>query len=234
MSTADPHADRAGSSTEPLEIEVKLAVSRPRRIARLLRHPDPGGLAGFLPVGAATSRTIVDRYLDTDQEGGKLAQAWMRARLRRHGSHVTLAVKRASQERDGVTERVELQSPATTSLDADRWPPSAARTALLQATGVGKLQEVARLRQHRVVRVVRRGPTSVELSLDRVDAMVGDRLLDRRYELEAELLEGARGDLAELADALRQLDGIEPAVGSKLAFALEARGHATPRGLAEG
>jgi inorganic triphosphatase YgiF len=211
---------------EPTEVEVKLGVSLPRRISALLRNPDPAVLAGFRPVGPLTRRTIVDRYIDTDQEGGRLASASMRARLRHHARRVTLTVKRSGVQTEGVTERMEVEAPATRTLDPERWPPSDARSVLLARVGSSKLGEVARLRQRRIVRIVERGPTRVELSLDRVDAMVRDRVVDRRYELEAELLAGDREDLAELAEALGRLDGVSPAAGSKLGFALAARASA--------
>lgn len=213
---------------EPLEIEVKLGVSRPRRIAALLRNPDPTLLAGFEPAQPIQQRMIVDRYLDTDEVDGRLATSLMRVRLRQHGRLTTLTVKRSGTETNGVTERVEMEAPATREIDPERWPDSAARTALIEAVGTSRLSEVARLRQHRLVRVVRRGRTTIELSLDRVDAIVLNRLVERRYELEAELMQGDREDLAELAGALVQLDGVGPPAGSKLAFALAARAAATP------
>lgn len=212
---------------EPTEVEVKFGVSLPRRISALLRDPDPDLLGGFRPAGPLARRTIVDRYMDTDQEDGRLASASMRARLRHQGRRVTLAVKRTGVQTEGVTERMEIEAPATRDLDPERWPASDARAALLDRVGSSKLGEVARLRQHRLVRVVERGLTRVELSLDRVDAIVRDRVVDRRYELEAELLAGDRDDLAELAVALGRLDGIGPSAGSKLGFALAARASAT-------
>ena len=226
----DEDAGASAAGSEPTEIEVKLGVSLPRRVAAVLRNPDPSVLAGFTPLGPLVSRTVTDRYLDTDQVGGRLATGAMRARLRHAGRNVTLTVKRTGVEAGGVTERVEIEAPATRNLDPRRWPASAARAALLDRIGADKLAEVARLRQRRLVRVFGRGATRVELSLDRVDAIVLDRVVARRHELEAELLAGSRADLAELADALARLDGVGPAAGSKLVFALEARtaaGHPT-------
>jgi inorganic triphosphatase YgiF len=208
---------------EPLEIEVKLGVSQPQRIARLVRGFERSRLAGFDPLGEPRVVTLTDRYVDTAQTGGWLQALGMRARLRTQGRAVVLAVKRSGTERSGVTVRVELQAAATASLDPRHWPPSAARSALLEAIGDAPLQEIAVLRQRRLIRPVGRDATSVELSLDRVDAMEQGRVLARRHELEAELLSGAESALAGLADALRRLDGITPPVGSKLAFGLAAR-----------
>jgi inorganic triphosphatase YgiF len=164
----------------------------------------------------------VDRYLDTDRGEGRLALALIRARLRLAGRSVVLTVKRTGVEADGVTTRVELEGPATRSLDPRRWPDSAARSALLEETGGAPLIEIARLRQRRFTRLVRRGATTVELSLDALAALDGGRVAGRRHELEAELKAGDASALADLADALRGARGIGPALGSKLRFTLEA------------
>jgi inorganic triphosphatase YgiF len=226
MSAGEP----PDSSPEPLEIEVKLGVSRPLRIARLVRSFERFRLAGFEPLAPAAVVTVTDRYLDTELVGGWLQALGMRARLRSQGGSVVLAVKRGGLERAGVTVRVELQAEATASLDPRHWPPSPARAALIEAIGDEPLLEIAVLRQRRLVRPVGRGETRVELSLDRVDAMERGRVLARRHELEAELLAGDERALASLADALQRLDGITPPVGSKLAFGLSARKSMARRG----
>ena len=210
-------------SAEPLEVEVKLGVSRPGRIAALIAEPDPAVLAGFEAAEPLITRTVVDQYLDTAEVDGRLSVALMRARLRHRDGRVTLTVKRSSREQDGVTERVELEGPATRYIAPHDWPASAARTALLEVIGSSGLVEIARLRQARTVRVVRRGGTRVELSLDRLGALVDGRVVARRNELEAELLEGDRADLADLAAALTRIAGLGPPLGSKLAFAIAAR-----------
>ena len=207
----------------PLEIEVKLGVSRPARIARLIRGFEQRDLAGFAPVDAPRVVTMTDRYVDTASPGRRLQAAGLRARLRSQGGAVVLAVKRAGVIRAGVTVRTELQAPATHSQDPSHWPPSDARSAVLEAVGGEPLVEIAMLRQRRLLRFIARAGTMVELSLDRVDAVQGGRVLARRHELEAELIDGDETSLAELAAVLRQLDGITPPVGSKLAFGLAAR-----------
>jgi inorganic triphosphatase YgiF len=221
-----------GPPAEPVEVEVKLSVARPRVVGRLIRHPDPDLLAGFHPAGEAHLVRVTDRYLDTAQVNGRLAAGLVRARLRRHGRGVTLTVKRPGVEAAGVTTRVELEAPANRALAPDRWPASAARTVVLDIAGGASLGEIALLRQHRLTRVFRRGGTRVEVSLDRLDALDGGRVADRRYELEAELLAGDAAALAELAGALGRVVGVAPALGSKLGFALAARAAAGARNSA--
>jgi inorganic triphosphatase YgiF len=166
--------------------------------------------------------TLTDRYIDTDSIAGRLAAAGVRARLRDSGDVVTLTVKRAGLEALGVTTRVELEAPATRAVDPEAWPDSMARTALLDAAGDGRLREIARLRQRRLTRRLRRGSTVIELSLDALEALDGAHVAGRRYELEAELISGDEDDLASLSDALRRIPGVGPALGSKLRFALDA------------
>jgi len=208
---------------EPTEIEIKLAVSRPSVIRRLLNQPQPHLLAGFEGTAPPHQVRVTDRYLDTSPANGELARAGIRARLRRRGDEVKLTVKRPSTERRGVSTRVELEGPATRSLDPARWPASDARTALERGLNGQPLQEIARLRQRRLTQILRQDGTAVEISLDALEAMDGGQVLARRHELEAELKEGAEAALALLGDALLEIDGVEPPLGSKLAFALEAR-----------
>lgn len=172
---------------------------------------------------------ILDRYFDTAVTGGRLQQRAMRARLRRRGQAVTLTVKRSGAFRtDGISSRVELEAPGTWSLDPDRWPASDAKRALLDAIGGGSgdrgepLVEIGRLRQDRLVRIVRGQGAEIELSLDRVDAMADGRVARRRYELEVELKHGDEAALASLGETLARIPGLGPAAGSKLLFALEA------------
>jgi inorganic triphosphatase YgiF len=210
--------------TEPVETELKLSVSMPRRIARLIRELEGANLGSFRPEGPPQHVVIVDRYLDTALSGGRLQQRAMRARLRQRGRSVTLTVKRSGTARtDGISARVELEGRATAALDPHRWPASPARAALLEAIGDEPLVEIGRLRQDRLVRIVRGDGAAMELSLDRVDALVDGRVGARRFELEAELKHGAETALTALGQELARVRGLGPPAGSKLAFAVEAR-----------
>ena len=217
----------AGAS-EPREIEVKLGVAEPRVIRGLLTATDRPFPAGFRAAGPVHVVSLTDRYLDTDQIAGRLFLAGIRARLRRERGVTTLTVKRTGVELRGVTTRVELHGEATRSVDPRRWPASAARTALLEAAGSEAMREIAQLRQRRLTRLVARGGTTVELSLDALEAVADGRVVARRHELEAELVRGEETALAELGEALLLLDGIGPPLGSKLRFALESAGVEVP------
>lgn len=227
---ADSEAERAGAAgpagqagREPVEVEAKLGVSRPRRIARLIRDLDSGPFGDFAAAGPVRVVVHTDRYLDTAEPGGLLFERGARARLRRHGRTVTLAVKHSASVAAGITTRTELEGPATDSTDPGRWPESGARAALVAAVGGRPLLEIARLRQLRLTRLVRGHGATVELSLDREDAIVQGRVVERRYELEAELKAGDASGLERLLEALTQVPGLGPPAGSKLAFALAAR-----------
>lgn len=136
-----------------------------------------------------------------------------------------LTVKgRSSALTDGVTTRMELESPATPDLDPAAWPDSPARALVMDTIADGRLVEIAALRQRRHVRMLRNASTSVELSLDELSALeAAGGVLATRVELEAELKSGPAEPLLGLARALSNVAGLGPPLGSKLEFALSAR-----------
>ena len=73
----------------------------------------------------------------------------------------------------------------------------------------------------------------MELSLDEMDALDGDAVVDRRVELEAELKAGPVEGLEDLAAALLEIDGVGPPQSSKLDFALGSRVAAARSGAPE-
>ncbi|HEY2916926.1 MAG TPA: CYTH domain-containing protein [Candidatus Limnocylindrales bacterium] len=203
---------------EPVEIEVKLSVADPVSLLRELARLPPTRLAGFGREGRLRRVVVTDRYVDSID--GALARVGARARLRSGPGGVVLTVKRRGLEVGGITERVELEGPATAELEPQAWPSSAARAAIIEAVAGGTLVEVVRLRQRRAIRMLRRGDTLVEVSVDQLEALDGDVAIASRWELEAELKAGDRGALAELAGALRRIHGVGPPLGSKRGFAL--------------
>jgi inorganic triphosphatase YgiF len=214
--------DENPPAAEPVEVEVKLGVARPAAVRALLLRPDADRLAGFAAAGEPHVVTLTDRYLDTDRWDGRLYVAGIRARLRRQGRATTLTVKRASALDRGVATRVELHGQATSTIEPRRWPPSAARSLLLETLDGEPLKEIARLRQRRLTRMFGRDATTVEVSLDALEALDGRLVVGRRHELEAELVAGDEVALAELGEALLAIEGVGQPLGSKLRFALEA------------
>jgi inorganic triphosphatase YgiF len=206
--------------SDGVEIELKLSVEQPEIVRSLIEAPRPDQLAGFEPAGDVRDVVVLDRYFDTADHA--LDAALARARLRASQGLVVLAFKRAGAVEEGVTERVELEGPATPELDLARWPESPARTELRGIVGDSPLVETARLRQQRLVRDVRLGSTQVELSLDRLEALDGEAVVAIRWELEAELKAGSRDDLVALSNALQAVPGIGLAAGSKRLFAMLA------------
>lgn len=210
---------------EPIEVEVKYGVRDPGPIRALIDDPDPNLLAEFRPIDAGHVEVVTDRYVDTDLATGLLYASGMRARVRESTSGFVLAVKRRGVvSAVGVTSRAELEGPASATLDPASWPASAARSLLLATIGAKPLVEIAALRQTRLVRRFGRDGAVVEVSLDEIAALDGEDEIDDRVELEAELKAGPVDALTELAAALDVVDGLGFPLGSKLQFALEARG----------
>jgi triphosphatase len=208
----------------PVEIEVKLSVTNADAARALVDAPTAAQLAGFAADGEVREQVVTDRYVDTALGTGALRAAGLRARLRSRGTSVVLTVKgRGSMAPDGVTTRLELDGPATAVIDPANWPPSPARDLLLEHTDGHPLVEIAALRQRRRVRLLRRGDSVIELSLDELFALAGDDVLASRFELEAELKSGPAAALSDLTAALADIDGLAPAMGSKLEFAIAAR-----------
>jgi len=206
--------------TEGVEVEVKFALDSPELLRNLIERPRPELLAGFEPAGMAREVVVVDRYLDT--AGNDLEAQLARVRLRESDGDVTVTFKRQGVVERGVTERVELEGPATAQPEPARWPASAARRAVAEIAGDRPLVETATLRQRRLVRDLHRGETRVELSLDHLEALDGETVVATRWELEAELKGGSRDALGELSNALQVLPGVSLAAESKRLFAMLA------------
>lgn len=216
-------APRAG---RPVEIELKYRVVDAVAGDRYLAADE---IAGFRPSSPVRSTQVEDRYIDTAD--GALARAGFAARIRQTAKHATVAVK-SSIRRVGtgnVHHREELEGPADRAAHPRDWPPSDARSLILEQCGDAPLVEVVTIRQLRRKRVLERDGTSVELSLDEVDAVSRSRVVGRFVELEIELVEGNEAGLGEIDAALAADPGLAPADTSKLQSALRAVAAAEPK-----
>ncbi|HSL98150.1 MAG TPA: CYTH domain-containing protein [Candidatus Deferrimicrobiaceae bacterium] len=219
--------DQSDEGTIPIEVELKFEVLDAASLQALFDW-DPDSvltmLAGFRPVSPTTSREVLDLYLDT--AGGRLRTAGLAARIRSEGGRHRLTVKSTAEPVGGaIHRRLEVEGPARPTPDPATWPPSAARDIVTAAVGRAWLRVIACIRQRRQTRLLGRGQTTVELSLDELEALAGprdERVLDRRVELEAELVKGELEDLEALAAALAVRSGLVPSGESKLDWARAA------------
>ncbi len=213
-------------SGKPIEIELKYRVLDATAGDRYLAADV---LAGFRPTSAVRSTQVEDRYIDTAD--GAMARAGFAARLRQTAKHTIIAVKSSARRvgTSNVHRREELEGPADRTAHPRDWPPSDARSLLLEQCGDAPLVEVVTIRQLRRKRILELDGTSVELSLDEVDAVSRSRVVGRFVELEVELVRGDEARLAAIDAVLAQDPGLAPADTSKLQSALRAAAVAEPK-----
>jgi len=200
-----------------VEVELKYRVADAAAAARLAGARTMGP---FRAAGRARQVQVEDRYLDTAD--GALGKAGWAVRLRRGPAMTILSVKSTTPARDALHRREELEGPADLSLEPHAWPPSAARSVVLEHAGDTPLLEIVTIRQLRRTRTLADESAEVELSLDEVAVVAGGRVVDRFIELEAELRRGPATALDALAAALADDPDLVPEPASKLERALAA------------
>ena len=205
----------------PIEVELKYRVVDLARAERYLVAEEIGTFSGG---AAARASQFQDRYVDTAD--GAMARAGFAVRIRQSGRETVVSVKALARTEGagGSVRREELEGPADRTAGPLEWPPSDARSLVLELAGDVPLVEIVTIRQLRRKRVVRDGDTRVELSLDEVDVVARSRVVDRFVELEAELIKGSEERLTSLADVFAADPALAPATGSKLEAALAVLG----------
>jgi CHAD domain-containing protein len=203
----------------PIETELKYRMTDVTAGDRLLAADD---LAGFSALGPAATVDNEDRYVDT--AGRSLAAAGYAGRLRTSGTGTVITLKGLRrQDSGGATHRrEELEGPADLESGASAWPQSDARDAVLEIAGDSPLGELVRIRQVRRKRNYGRDGAVVELSVDSVEVVQGEEVIERFAEVELELREGDESALEPLGDLLAEIEELVPAETSKLERALEA------------
>jgi CHAD domain-containing protein len=202
-----------------MEVELKYRMTDTTAGERLLAADD---LAGFGPVTDAETVVHEDRYVDTAD--GALAAAGYAGRLRSSGDDTIITLKGLRRQDDGgaAHRREELEGPADPLAAAGGWPESPARDAVVSIAGSATLGELVRVRQVRRKRNFAADGTTVELSVDAVEVVMDDRVIERFAELEVELREGDEAALQALADLLSDIEELVPAETSKMERAMEA------------
>lgn len=200
-----------------IEVELKYRVADAAAAARFAGARTMGP---FRAAGRARQVQVEDRYLDTAD--GALGRAGWAVRLRRGPAMTILSVKSTTPATDALHRREELEGPADLSLDPHAWPPSAARSLVLEHAGDAPLLEIVTIRQLRRTRTLADESAEIELSLDEVAVVAGGRVVDRFVELEAELRRGPATALDALAAVLADDPDLAPEPASKLERALAA------------
>jgi len=207
------------ATNRPVEVELKFRVADVAAAERYLVAESIGSFAGG---AAARSTQLEDRYVDT--AGGAMTRAGFAVRLRQSGPDTIVSVKSLARTNGagGSIRREELEGPADRTAGPLDWPPSDARSLVLELAGDAPLVELVTIRQLRRKRLVRDADTRVELSLDEVDVVVRSRVVDRFVELEAELVKGDEERLTGLAEVFSADPALKIERGSKLEAALAA------------
>jgi CHAD domain-containing protein len=203
----------------PIEVELKFRVMDLVAAERYLVAEEIGSFSGS---SAARATQLEDHYVDT--ASGALTRAGFAVRLRQSGRDTIVSVKSLARSHGagGAVRREELEGPADRTAGPLEWPPSDARSLVLELAGDAPLVELVTIRQLRRKRIVRDGDTRVELSLDEVDVVARSRVVARFVELEAELVKGDEDRLAGLAEVFAADPALAPERGSKLEAALAA------------
>jgi CHAD domain-containing protein len=206
-----------------VEVEIKHSVVTAGAADRYLVAPE---LGPFRPVGQVRSIRVEDRYIDS--ESWAIARAGYAARLRKTSRGTAIGLKSLQVPGSRTHRRTELEGPATDSLAPSDWPASPARSTVLELCGGEPLAETLTLRQMRRVRRLEGEGCRAEMSLDEVEVVVEDRVLDRFEELEVELKQGPEAPLQALGDLLDRDPGLSHDPHSKLERASMAIDAALP------
>jgi CHAD domain-containing protein/uncharacterized protein YjbK len=203
----------------PLEIELKYRMTDAGTGARLIAADD---LAGFTALGPAVLVRHEDRYLDTADHA--LSRAGYAGRIRRDEDEYVITLKGLRRQDGGgaAQRREEHEGPADPAMPPAAWPASAARDTIVSITGDQALTDLVVLRQDRHKRRYGREGAVIEVSVDDVEVLAGERVIERFAELEIELREGDEEAMDPLADLLSEIEELVPAETSKLERALTA------------
>lgn len=211
------------ATSHKIEVEMKYEVTTPGGGDRYLVAPE---LGPFTPDGAVKSVRVEDRYVDSADWA--LARAGFAARLRKTSRGIEISLKAQNASDGRLQRREEIEGPADDGLIPADWPHSRARTVVLELCGDAALSELLTIRQLRRVRALQAGATRAELSLDEVEVLGNEHVLDRFEELEVELKRGDESPLAALVEIFDADGGLQAVSRSKLARAVKAIQTAMP------
>jgi triphosphatase len=210
------------------EVELKYRLADRKSGERLISRKSLGPLRAQ---GEIDEVHHDDSYVDTPDRA--LRRAGYAARIRQTQGGPILGLKALAGSGTAVHRREELESPGGSGLQPLAWPPSDARSVILELSGDAALVETVRLDQKRRKRRFGNAGTTVEVSLDDVRVMQGETEIDRFLELEVEVVDGDESPLEQVAETLARATGVTPSPDSKLATAERAVADAPAFGHAQ-
>ena len=219
-----PGVGGAAKPAIPREVELKYLV-RDLEALRAWLARDWGGALDGVEFGNERTVEVEDRYIDTAY--GALERAGFGARLRREDNGpFTVTVKSASHDRPGdeddderdpeaLSQRVEVEGPATERLDPDSWPSSAARELINEIRDDARLRTLFTILQRREKKTLALDDGAVQIALDRVSVFRGGRPLASFSVFEAEAGQGSGANLKRLAELVEATGFVVPEPRSK-------------------
>ena len=200
------------ATSHKIEIEMKYEVATRGAADRYLVAPE---LGPFTPDGPVKSLRVEDRYVDSADWA--LARAGFAARLRKTSRGIEISLKAQNSSSGRMQRREEIEGPADAGLIPADWPASQARTVVMELCGDEALVELLTIRQLRRFRLLQAGGTRAEISVDEVEIVGHDQMLDSFEELEVELKRGDEAPMAALVKLFDHDANLRPVSRSKLA-----------------
>ncbi len=175
----------------PVEVELKYRVLDLKAAERYLTASDHRAIHRRVAAALDATRGSLRRHARPGVRAGRASRSG--SARRGPASSCRSSPAGGARRATGPFARDEIEGPAIRAAGPSDWPPSDARSLVLELAGDAPLVEVVTIRQLRRKRQLRDGSTRVELSLDEVDVVVSKRVVARFVELEAELVRGDRG-----------------------------------------
>ncbi len=194
-----------------MEIEAKFVLAQPV-------HPEQVEVLPWAPYEVGERQVIDQRDVFWDTADRKLSQARYAVRLRYANGRLIATLKGPGTVEGGIHTREEWEGPA-----ADHTPsgwPEEIRTRLQPLIGAQSLQPLLEVHNCRYTwAILRDGKLVGELALDKGIIVAAGRQLPM-HELEIELKDGRRSDLAALCAVVQQHLPAQPEDRSKFARGL--------------
>ncbi|MEO6350755.1 MAG: CHAD domain-containing protein [Candidatus Limnocylindrales bacterium] len=209
---ARSRARRAAAESKSIELEVKYSIEDARAVARWLDETYPPE-----PDHPWRTHSITDRYFDTPDRA--LFAAGYGARLRRTDRRTILTVKSDIEVTGALHRRIELEAPATASLEVGDWPESDGRSRLVEIIGDRPLLERFTVQVKRRDRFISIGGGVLLASVDEGSVEWSGVDAGPIAQFEVEYVRGRRAALVRMARAIDKASIARPESRSKLAIA---------------